>query len=146
MKSFIFNGIANVLLVTSLTHCVSMKNAGTENNSFLKRREIVEMDIAGSLLIEDDSNVRHKRHADKPLHLSVHGQRRIDTTDARRKRRNNGNHFGSAIYFDGSGQLLKLRFLTKHGIIVLPDEQFTVQFWAKPEGGQARYTPIIGEY
>ena len=143
--SISINTVVFLLLMYCVNLSISHKIATKRSNAFLNRKEIIWKEFTRNDYMEDELNIRRKRHADKPLHLSIHGQKHASKSDPRRNRRNNGSHFGSAIYFDGSGQLLKLRFLTKYGRIILPDEEFTIQFWAKPEGGQARYTPIIGK-
>ena len=113
-------------------------------SSFITRKSKILQQTENNGLQKLDSANRHKRDA-KPRHLSVHGQKYKSGSKRSRNRRQNGSNFGSALYFDGSGQLLQLRSITKQGKITLPDEAFTVQFWAKPEGGQGRLTPIIGK-
>ena len=115
-------------------------------NAFLNRKETILKHFGDKTHIYEDTINRRQRLADKPIHLSSHGQKHKTRSESKRRRRENGSNFGNAIYFDGSGQLLKLRFITKQGRIALPNEVFTVQFWAKPEGGQGRHTPIIGKY
>lgn len=49
--------------------------------------------------------------------------------------------FGTAASFGGRNEFLKLQF---NNDVRLPNTEFSVQLWIKPEGGQYRYTPIIG--
>ena len=128
----------------SIIACEEYETLYRKSSFFIRRANILQQTDNYGLQKQEMQN-RHKRNA-KPHHLSVHGQKNKSGSKRGRNRRQNGSNFGSAIYFDGSGQLLKLRFITKKGKIVLPDEAFTVQFWAKPEGGQGRFTPIIGTY
>ena len=130
-----------LILVIILFSIISSDGYETQSitSSFLARQSKILREIKN-----DDLLKRHKRNA-KPRHLTVHGQKYKAGSKRGRNRRQNGSNFGSALYFDGSGQLLKLRSITKQGKITLPDQAFTVQFWAKPEGGQGRFTPIIGK-
>ena len=134
-----------LLLVIILFSIISIDGYETQSGAspFLARKSKFLREINNALQTRYKLN-RHKRNA-KPRHLSVHGQKYKAGSKRGRNRRQNGSNFGSALYFDGSGQLLKLRSITKQGKITLPDQAFTVQFWAKPEGGQGRFTPIIGK-
>lgn len=49
--------------------------------------------------------------------------------------------FGTAASFGGRNEFLKLQL---NDDVTLPNTEFSVQLWIKPEGGQYRYTPIIG--
>ncbi|XP_060564363.1 LOW QUALITY PROTEIN: pappalysin-2-like [Ruditapes philippinarum] len=49
--------------------------------------------------------------------------------------------FGTAASFGSAGEHMQLRLDDNTNF---PNEEFSVQFWIKPEGGQYRFTPIIG--
>lgn len=57
-------------------------------------------------------------------------------------RASTANSFGNAVSFTGR-EVIKLRL---DGGTSFPSKEFSVQFWLKPEGGQYRFTPIIGMY
>lgn len=56
-------------------------------------------------------------------------------------RASSGSVFGKAASFVGKGEFVRLN---DNGL-KLPSKEFTLMFWVKPEGGQYRYTPIIGK-
>jgi hypothetical protein len=51
--------------------------------------------------------------------------------------------FGTAASFGSAGEHMQLRLDDNTNF---PNEEFSVQFWIKPEGGQYGFTPIIGRY
>ena len=50
--------------------------------------------------------------------------------------------FGTAASFSGNGEFIRWN-ADDNG--QFPSKEFTLMFWIKPEGGQSRYTPIIGK-
>ena len=99
-------------------------------------------------VIGNESSVKRTDKAKQSENFANRRLPDVFTRDAsrRQKKRSSDGYFGSAVYFDGHHQHIRLRFLTKRGRISVPNEKFTVQFWAKPEGGQNTYTPIVGKY
>ena len=51
--------------------------------------------------------------------------------------------FGTAASFGIAKEHMQLRLADDKNF---PNKEFSVQFWIKPEGGQYRFTPIIGNY
>ena len=58
-------------------------------------------------------------------------------------------YYNNAVHFTGSGELMRFQGTNDDNDDVttfkIPNKEFSVQLWIKPEGGQYRYTPIIGE-
>ncbi|KAL4219280.1 hypothetical protein ACF0H5_021861 [Mactra antiquata] len=74
---------------------------------------------------------------------SVHGENRILQRHPRSVSPGSESSFRSSLYFHGNKEMLKLK--PSIDDIILPNEEFTLQMWIKPEGGQYRRTPIVGK-
>lgn len=108
------------------------KNGFLESWSFCAIPYCLLYFVAGVIQCSDHTVVQaeHGNHL-----LSRHPR----ATDAKAS---TANSFGNAVSFTG-GEVIKLRL---DGDASLPNKEFSVQFWLKPEGGQYRFTPIIGMY
>lgn len=49
--------------------------------------------------------------------------------------------FGTAVFFKGHEEVMKRQLGDDK---IFPKDEFSMQFWIKPEGGQSRFTPVIG--
>ncbi|XP_013400123.1 pappalysin-1-like [Lingula anatina] len=108
-------------------------------------------DVSRDLQVHPTSHHRHSREvhesADEYLsHQSLGRHRRHVDGSGRGSSTARGGKYGHALLFTGDAQVLRLKPSGRNVAFEIPKNDFTVEFWLKPEGGQLDEVPIVGVF